>query len=218
MRRFIAALLLVTPVAQAARPFVTDDARVVEEGGCQIETFVKSQRRYDETEIWFVPACNPLGVELTAGHIKVDGNQSGHSSTFLLQAKMLLKPLETNGSGFALSLGAFAGSANSPYIDTIGSFSFADDRVVIHSNLGATRDNLENRTRATWGLGAEVLLAAPRWYGIVESYGMTGEKPTLHAGLRIWIVPNGLQLDTTLGMQQGSPERRFGTVGLRLLW
>ena len=91
--------------AHAARPFVTDDARVVDQGGCQIETFVKSQRRYDENEIWFVPACNPWGVELTAGHIKVDGNQNGNSSTVLLQAKTLLKPLVTNGAGFALLAG-----------------------------------------------------------------------------------------------------------------
>jgi len=210
--------LLVAPAAHAARPFVTDDARVVDEGGCQIETFVKSQRRYDENEIWFVPACNPWGVELTAGHIRVDGNQNGRTSTVLLQAKTLLKPLATNGSGFAFSLGTFAGRTNSPYINAIGSFSFADDRVVIHANLGAIRDNEANKTRGTWGVGAEVLLAAPRWYGIIESYGMRGENPTFHTGLRIWIVPGSLQMDTTVGTQHHSPERRFATVGLRLLW
>jgi hypothetical protein len=221
MRRLVAALLLIAPVAHlahAARPFVTDDARVVDKGGCQIETFVKSQRRYDENEIWFVPACNPWGVELTAGHIRVDGNQDGRSSTVLLQAKTLLKPLVTNGSGFAFSVGTFAGHANSPYVNAIGSFSFADDRVVIHTNLGVIRDNEANSTRRTWGVGGEVLLAAPRWYGIIESYGMRGENPTLHTGLRIWLVPGSLQLDTTVGIQHNSPERRFGTVGLRILW
>jgi len=218
MRRFIAALLLVAPAAHAARPFVTDDARVVDEGGCQIETFFKSQRRYDENEIWFVPACNPWGVELTAGHIRVDGNENGRSSTVLLQAKTLLKPLVTNGYGIAFSVGTFAGQANSPYVNGIASFSFADDRVVIHTNLGAIRDNEANSTRRTWGVGAELLLAAPRWYGIVETYGMRGENPTLHTGLRIWLVPGSLQLDTTVGRQQHSPERRFGTMGLRVLW
>jgi len=59
---------------------------------------------------------------------------------------------------------------------------------------------------------------APRLYGIVESYGATHEKPTVHTGLRIWIVPNRVQVDTTVGLQQSSPERRFATVGLRILW
>jgi len=221
MRLFIAVLLLVASagrVAHAARPFVTDDARVVEEGGCQLESFVKRQARYEETEFWAVPACNPWGVELSAGHINVDSSRNGDSSTTLLQAKTLLKPLVTNGSGYAFSMGVFAGRENNPYLNGIGSFSFADDRIVIHANLGVLRDNTAKNTQGTWGVGAEILLAAPRWYAIAESYGTTSEKPTLHTGLRIWLVPNQLQLDTTVGMQHATPERRFGSVGIRILW
>jgi len=218
MRSLLAAVLLAAPTAEAARPFVTDDARVVDRGGCQIESVVKRQRRFDEAEFWFLPACNPWGAELTVGHIGVDSTPFGDASTTVLQGKMLLKPLETNGSGFAFSLGVLAGSANKPYVNGIGSFSFFDDRAVVHANLGAWRDGTAKRTRSTWGAGAEVLLMAPWLYGIVESYGTRGEKPTLHSGLRIWIVPNRLQVDTTAGLQQSTPQRRFATVGLRVLW
>jgi len=210
--------LLAAVPAQAARPFVTDDARVVDKDGCQIETFVKDQRRFNEREFWFLPACNPWGAELTAGYIRVDSTPAGNSNTAVLQAKTLLKPLTTNGSGFALTLGTLAGDKISPYLNGIGSFSFADDRVVVHSNIGAIRDNVAALSRWTWGLGAEVLLAAPRLYGILESYGQRGEKPTTHTGLRVWIVPNRVQIDTTVGLQNSDPERRFGTVGLRILW
>jgi hypothetical protein len=204
--------------AQAARPFVTDDARIVDKDGCQVETFLKDQRRFSESEFWLLPACNPWGAELTAGYIRVDSDPAGDSNTAVLQAKMLLKPLATNGAGFALTLGTFAGDKISPYLNGIGSFSLADDRVVLHTNLGAIRDNVAGLSRWTWGMGAEILLAAPRWYGILESYGQRAEKPTLHTGLRIWIVPNRVQVDTTVGLQNASPERRFGTVGLRVLW
>jgi len=206
------------PAAEAARPFVTDDARVVDKGGCQVETFVKDQRRLDEREFWFVPACNPWGMELTAGYARVDSTPSGDSNTTILQAKMLLKPLEANGIGFALSVGTFLNAKTSPYVNAIGSFSLADDRVVLHGNLGTVRDNIASRSRGTWGAGAEILLAAPRFYGILESYGQSGEKPTLHTGLRVWLVPNRAQLDTTVGVQHATQERRFGTLGLRLLW
>jgi hypothetical protein len=210
--------LLVAAPAQAARPFVTDDARIVDKNGCQIETFVKKQQRFDEREFWFLPACNPWGSELTLGYIRVDSTPAGDTNTTVIQAKTLLKPLETNGAGFALTLGTLVGGKISPYVNGIGSFSFADDRVVVHSNIGAIRDNVAALSRWTWGLGAEVLLAAPRLYGILESYGQRGDKPTLHTGLRIWIVPNRVQIDTTVGLQNSDPERRFGTVGLRILW
>lgn len=218
MRTLLFTLLLATFEVYAARPFVTDDARVVDKDGCQVETFVKRQRRFDENEFWFLPACNPWGAELTLGHIRVDSNLSGDARTTVLQAKTLLKPLPTNGAGFAFTVGMLSNSANSPYFNGIGSFSFLDDRIVLHTNLGAIRDNVAKVSRGTWGTGAEILLMAPRLYGIVETYGQRGEKPTAHTGLRIWLVPNRVQVDTTLGVQNSSPERRFGTLGLRVLW
>ena len=218
MRHLLFALLLAAPAAHAARPFVTDDARIVEKDGCQIETFVKRQRRYDESEFWFLPACNPWGTELTAGLIRLDSTPSGDARTAILQSKLLLRPLATNSTGYALSLGLLAGSAISPYFNAIGSTSFANDRVVLHANLGGIHDNADRRSRATWGLGAEILLIAPRLYGIAETYGLGGDKPTQHVGLRIWIVPNRVQVDATLGTQNVMPEVRFGTVGLRILW
>ena len=193
--------------AHAARPFVTDDARIVDRDHCQLETFIKSQRAYAGSEFWFLPACNPLGAELTLGWNRIEEDRNT-----ILQAKFLLKPLETNGSGFAISIGSFGGE---PYVNGIGSFSFADDRSTVHVNLGAARSNIN---KGTWGLGLEQLLFAPRLYGILEGYGQTGDKTTLHVGLRFWVVPNRVQIDSTLGFQRPSPERRFFTLGLRLLF
>ena len=224
MRLPLFALLLAATAAHAARPFVTDDARIVDKGGCQIETFYKREHRFDESEYWFLPACNPLGVELTAGGLHVDNERLGGTSSKLLQGKMLLKPLAANGFGFAISLGALrvapprSPNVTSPYLNAIGSFSFADDKVVVHANGGALRDRVAGLNRGTWGVGAEIQLAPPRWIGILESYGQRGDKPTLHTGLRVWIVPNRVQVDATVGFQRASPERRFHTIGLRLLW
>jgi hypothetical protein len=211
--------------AHAARPFVTDDARIVEDGGYQLETFVKQQRALHEREFWFLPAHNPWGrVELTLGGIWVNSTPDGNSRALVAQAKTLLKPLETNGSGFALTLGVMrlspsgpdSGETN-PYMNGIGSFSLADDAVVIHTNLGARRDAGASMTRGTWGVGTEIRLHE-RLFGIVETYGERGAKPTRHLGLRIWVVPNHVQVDSTLGFEHSNPERRCYTVGLRLLW
>ena len=226
LKSLLSLLILCMPgAAHAARPFVTDDARVVDSGGCQVETFVKRQRKIDEQEFWFLPACNPFGrVELTLGGIWVDGNAPGDSRVTVVQAKTLLKPLETNGTGYAITFGAghvtpFQSRRTlNTYVNAIGSFSFANDFVVMHANVGANQDRQFGSTRGTWGLGAEVALT-PRLFGIVEAYGQRAEKPTRHAGLRIWIVPNRVQVDGTLGAQNsGPPERSFRSLGMRILF
>ncbi|HUQ24444.1 MAG TPA: hypothetical protein VM140_02150 [Burkholderiales bacterium] len=203
-RALVALLCCAAPLCHAARPFNTDDARTVDPGGCQVETFYKEQRAYSGSEFWFLPACNRLGVEWTVGGNRIEGERN-----VVLQAKKLVKPIETNGYGLAFSVGSFGGD---PYVNGIASFSFLQDWSVIHSNVGY----IENR--GTWGLGLEQLILPPRVYGILETYGERGEKPTLHGGIRFWVVPNRFQIDSTYGTQQSDPVRRFFTVGLRFLF
>ena len=198
-------LLLIPAAAWAARPFFTDDARVVDQGHCQLETFYKEQRTYSGSEFWFLPACNPLGFEVTLAGNRIEGVRKE-----ILQAKFLLRPLEANGTGYALSLGAFGGDA---YFNAIGSFSFLDDRAVVHANLGAFKS-----TGGTWGLGLEALLAPPRIYAILETFGQRGDKATLHYGIRYWVIPNRFQIDATRGEQDPSPQRRFYSIGLRFIF
>ena len=196
--------------AHAARPFFTDDARVVDQGGCQIESFYKKQRTYDGHEFWFLPACNPAGLELTVGGNRIEGDDS-----LVLQAKALLKPLQTNGSGYAISGGFIGGD---PYVNLIASFSFFSDRSVVHLNTGLIRDEEAQALRNTWGLGLEQLLFAPRLYGILETFAQSGDKPTVHYGLRIWIVPNRFQIDTTIGAQSGDiGATRWFSTGIRVI-
>ena len=231
MRKLIPLLaLLAVPAVEAARPFVTDDARIVDPDGHQVETFHKRQRAFKESEYWVLPAINPgqgLGdgkMEFTLGRYWVNGDAPGDNQATIAQVKTLLKPLEANGHGFALTMGAARVSpfqqahAWNPYFNGITSVSFADDRFILHANLGGVRDRPANRSRATWGTGAEILLVAPRLIGIVEAYGQSGEKPTFHTGLRIWAIPNRWQVDTTVGKQTSGPERRFYTIGMRFLW
>jgi len=206
MKKFLVPLLLLgaAPLSHAARPFVTDDARVVDPDHCQLETFYKEQRAYAAHEFWFLPACNRLDVEWTLAGNRVEGENN-----LIVQGKKLLKPLQTNGYGLAFSVGAIGEQA---YANGIASFSFLDDWSVIHTNVGY----LENRP--VFGIGLEQLLYAPRVYGIFETYGARSEKPTVHGGIRLWVIPNRFQVDSTYGVQQSDPVRRFFTVGLRFLF
>jgi hypothetical protein len=205
-------LVLAAPAAWSARPFVTDDARVVEKDHCQIETFYKDQRTYTGSEFWWLPACNPSFMPMQNGlEVTVGANRIGDQGNGVLQVKYLFKELQTNGFGIALSAGSFSGQ---PYANAIASFSFVDDRAVVHTNLGRFADDGH-----TWGVGLEALLAAPRVYGILETFGQRGESPTVHYGIRYWVMPNRFQIDATCGEQGGGdPDRRFYTLGLRFIF
>ena len=220
-------MLLAQSPAFAARPFNTDDARLVDAGGCQIETFVKKQSKFDEREAWFLPGCNPGGnLELTFGGLNIRNDPEGRASAVIAQGKTLLRPLRTNDYGVAATLGtarqrtfsADPASRWSPFLNLISSVSLRDDVVVIHANAGALDDRNTGVLRPTWGLGAEVLVA-PNLYAIVETYGQKGEKAAQQIGLRYWIVPNRLQVDGTLGSQRSAPPaRNWTSLGLRILF
>jgi hypothetical protein len=207
-----AALAVFALPAHGARPFFTDDARVVERGHCQVETFYKEQHTYSGSEFWFLPACNPSFVPLDNGlELTVAGNRIEGERNTIVQAKYLFKELQTNGFGVAVSAGSFGGQ---PYVNAIASFSFLDDRAVVHTNIGRF-----NEDGHSWGVGLEALLAPPRMYGILETFGQRGEAPTYHYGIRFWVIPNRFQVDATRGDQGGGdPDRRFYTLGLRFIF
>lgn len=213
-------LLLAAQAAHAARPMTTDDARLTDAGACQVESWVHlhgSQR-----EIWALPACNPGGnFELTLGGALSFTGTRQEAGALVIQGKTLLKPLETNGYGIGIAAGYATqpGSANSghPYFYVPASFSLADDLAVIHTNLGYTRERENHANRLTWGLGSEIQLSAQN-YLIAETYGQDKGSPFFQIGLRHWIVPNHVQIDTTLGSRIGQiHEERWISIGLRLI-
>ncbi|NTV69190.1 MAG: hypothetical protein HGA71_03485 [Azonexaceae bacterium] len=213
-------LIAIVPAAQAARPMITDDARLTDAGACQVESWVHlhgSQR-----ELWALPACNPGGnFELTLGGALAYTDSHQDSGAMVIQGKTLLKPLETNGYGIGLAAGYATqpGSAHTgnPYFYVPVSFSLADDRVVIHTNLGYTRERENQENRLTWGLGSEIQITDRAWL-IAESYGQDKGNPFFQMGVRYWIVPGHVQIDTTYGSQFGAlSDQHWFSVGLRLI-
>jgi hypothetical protein len=240
-------LALAGPAAHAARPFNTDDARVVDPDGWQIESYVKMQRGQKQNEFWLLPARNFGGAldrfEFTLGGNIVDPDTGGNSNLVVAQVKTLLKPLETNGVGFAVSVGISRAKPGSPgevvatpfdittvdggtststhydpYVNGISSVSVLDDAAVFHFNAGATRNTSSNETIGNWGAGAEIRVT-DRVFGIAETYGLTEGKPAYQAGIRLWAIPARWQIDGTYGWQHASPANlRWISIGVRILW
>jgi hypothetical protein len=218
----LAILLCVAGPGRAARPMVTDDARIVDSKACQVETW--GRRNPDTAEYWALPACKPSGnLEITAGGALASGGDDAGLADKVLQAKTLFRPLEDNW-GWGIAVGTILhphGEASrtwpgDPYLYFPASFKARGDGWIVHFNAGATRDRDAKRTFTTWGFGNEIRLNN-RLFFIAEAFATDGPRPW-QGGLRFWIVKDRVQVDATYGnrMATESAERWF-TVGLRLL-
>lgn len=219
-------LVLMAGLAQsvwAARPFVTDDARLTTEGSCQLESWGRS---YSESrEFWALPACNPGGnLELTlgGGWARYDNGPATKDQVF--QLKTLFKPVETGGWGWGLAVGTVHHPDVNPGPNLLGNTyvyapltaSFLEDRAMLHVNAGLLRDRATRRTNATWGLGGEYVLDS-RVSAIAETFGDNRSKPYWQTGARFFVVPNLFQVDATAGQQfSGSRASRWISIGIRL--
>ncbi len=211
----------------AARPMITDDARIVDAQACQLESWHRSTRGEPGRD-WAVPACNPSGnLELSMGGGFGRPSASSRERRLvadLFQAKTLFKPLTPDGWGIGLAVGRSherpdgAPSVASNYFYLPASLAFRGDDIVLHLNLGARQDRSARQTHGTWGLGSEIRLA-PRMQLIGETFGESAGGAYAHAGLRWWLVPDRVQVDATVGHPLGSRAtgQRWVSLGVRLL-
>lgn len=215
-------LLLCQPV-WAARPFVTDDARLTTAGSCQLESWMRVYP--DSRESWALPACNPTGnLELTLGGGLASGTE-GTTTDYVFQLKTLFKPLTTNGWGLGLAAGTVRHPEINPGPNLLGntfaylpfSASFHDDRVIMHANLGWLREHASRQDKTTWGLGAEVQTGLPRLIWIAETFGDDKARPYWQTGVRFALVPHLFQIDATLGQQAGG-DRAGQWISLGVRW
>lgn len=215
-----ALLLLLAPSVEAARPMTTDDARLTDAGACQVESWLHLHG--EQRELWALPACNPGGnFELTLGGALAYSQGKQESGALVTQGKTLFKALETNSYGIGLAAGYATqpgnGQSGSPYFYIPVSFSLADDQLVIHTNLGNLRERETRQNRLTWGIGGE-LQTTSRLHVIAESYGQDKGSAFFQTGLRYWLLPKHVQIDTTYGSQIGHiADQHWFSIGLRLI-
>jgi hypothetical protein len=211
--------------ARAARPMVVDDARIVDAGACQLETWRRFNR--DSQENWALPGCNPTGnIEFTLGSAELPVDDLGvrsYTRTVQMQGKTLFKTLETNGYSYGLAVGGVVRSRGAA--DQVPNYygympftrSLLDDRMFVHANVGVQRAGELPVNSLTWGIGTEYGITS-RVFLMVETYGDNHHRNSYQGGVRVWVVPNRVQIDATVGTQAGDyGGSRWISVGLRLL-
>ncbi|MDI9331527.1 MAG: hypothetical protein QM527_09495 [Alphaproteobacteria bacterium] len=231
-RRFrlgLVGLALVQGMAWAARPMVTDDANVVDPGSCQLESWVKHSGL--GTERWALPGCNFFfDTEVSLGSSRQGSTLDGSSEWVVFQVKKRWIKLEPGRWGVSTTIGHVDGRARAPSLPANSLLYPVRDGYVnvpltylshqgwiVHVNAGFIQHQFEHKNRPTWGLGGEWPWSA-RSYLIAEAYGESGTRSKVQVGLRTWIKPQKLQLDTTIGQPFGiGGDQRWISMGIRWL-
>ncbi len=217
--------VLASPAAYAARPMVTDDARIVEPQSCQMETWVRTNQDA-RGAYWAVPSCAPVdNLELSYGASTVRDSGESRVGASFAQAKTQLRSLKPNDWGLSLTLGRTLERASAPgernvpshYLNVPFSLSLRDDDILLHANAGLRRDMAQGRSFGNWGLSAEIRLRE-RLQLITETYGEARSPTLVQGGLRLWLIPDRVQVDATLGADlRGTRDSRWATLGLRVV-
>ncbi len=236
------ALLFGAGRARAARPFVTDDARVVGDKRAQLETWLFIDREGIQHNAF--PAFGPTGwLELTLGvthGTAYSGPDLGYSITGpVFQAKALLADVQNDGwPGVAVVGGAVApwgaGAFRPPGWDGFAfaatTASLGEERVLVHANLGfALAEDEGTRKLLVLGLGTQVrLVGGLRALGEIYSgdpQAVAGTQASAQLGAR-YVFSDNVQVDTTAGSSLTRAEDEAGnesefdrwvTLGVRLV-
>ena len=218
--------MLSSPGAQAGRPMITDDARILDAKACQVESWMRSNR--DSTEYWLVPACNPFGAfELGYGGALTHERGGGTAlSDNFVQVKTVVRTLDTNGWGWGISVGTDRqrqretgqGWPGDVFVNAPVSASFRDDEVVVHVNGGAVHRRDLRRTIGTWGLASEIRVS-DAFYLLPETFGNDRGRPFYQLGFRYWLVKDTLEIDGTFANRLAADAaQRWFTLGIHAQW
>ncbi len=222
LRVFILLFLLNIKEVYAARPMMTDDARIVESKACQLETWYKDTK--EVKEFWAYPACNiGTNAEVTIGgsYERMNGDTYFANETY--QIKSLIRTLEESPLAFGVTLG----NGRDPkrinkkivqdwYLNVPISYQYSD-LLVLHTNLGVTQLADEHRQQMNWGFSTEYKYSN-KVELITEVFNQSSKYAYFQFGLRYWIEKDRVQIDTTYGNRFNHlGEDQNISIGLRLI-
>jgi hypothetical protein len=225
---FVVAGVAVPRAAQAVRPFVTDDARIIERGQVEMETWPELVFRQGRVH----PGYHLMGgmsftewFELIVGGGL--GYEPGQGLTIVnpvLQPKFLFWRAEENGipglaagTGVTLPLGRgeMYDEATGMYVILMATSRLFDDWLFVHVNAGFTSalepaDAALGRgrqlsARPYWGVGIEAGIIHPDARLILEAYSgdpfeALGPRYAFQWGGR-WLASDHFNMDLTFGAQ-----------------
>jgi hypothetical protein len=216
----IAALgLLAAGPALASGPYVVDDAAITPPGEGQIETWVSLT---DRGHLFvFAPATTLRALPFLEWTLAFDtARLDGERSTGLtLGGKALFgpEPEAAGAIGFALS-----GDVRFD-LDGAGATDFAvngvttlvaSERLMLHANLGWTRNRPDAMSEMTWGARAEAAVIPDRLAVHGELFGGSKSAAGFQVGLRPTLFDGAMDLELIVSRNLADERATWATLGL----
>jgi hypothetical protein len=208
LKRAAAAFIVAaaTATVHAGRPLTTEDAAVLEDKACQLESWIDRSR--EATQAWAVPACNfGAGIEWQAGFARSRQHSRSFFSSSYVQAKTVLREPQPGSFGVGVVAGLTRTPTRSshrgledPYATGIVTVPVGT-ATLVHANAGWSRDRARGASSFTWGLAGESAVTE-RWSAVAEAFGDDRTRPFYRAGARVTAV-KGLDFDLTVVMRPG---------------
>jgi hypothetical protein len=212
------------PSAGAAEPFVTDDARILERGACQLET--GTRRQPAAREFWLLPTCNLwLNIEAQFGRTTAVADDQARSVSNVVQLKGLWRELERDGYGIGWSVSSEARRhpatgqkrVSEHEVTLLASRAVLSDKFTVHANFGGRWNRDDQRGALTAGALGELELNS-RVALLAEVYGSSHVRRGFQAGMRVSVIPDHLDLTLTRGgddrNERGS---RYWALGIQIV-
>jgi hypothetical protein len=210
------ALAILARPAMAGRPLTTEDAAILEDKACQLESWIDRSR--DATIGWMVPACNfGLGIEWQVGFSREWEGGSRMPESYVQGKGLFRKASEESQWSAGWVAGVTRRLENethrgwdNPYL--LLPVSWSVDRWNFHVQPGWARDRETGRDLFVWGLAAELTSKPLDW--VAEVFGQNSEKPFVRGGLRWTPIKDYLDIDLTYVTRVGGTrDERFVSLG-----
>jgi hypothetical protein len=232
--------------ALAVRPFVTDDARIIDRGQLETENWLdlhRARRRWHQSfNVMAGVSFNEWAELIAGGGVALDGARQIGVINPVIQPKFLVMRAEDDGvPGISIATGVTLPVGIGPVYDNVwGMYLIApitsrlfDDWLMVHVNLGARAAIYEDRSTSIdpyWGVGFDLGVGVQEARIVGEAFAgdplePLGPRVAAQGGFR-WLKSDYVNFDLTFG---GQPElddfgnrtgraEIWGQLGVRLLF
>lgn len=216
----VALALSVAAPAEAARPFFTEDADIIERGACEVEAVAAGQRARGASNEDAASAQLACGVghasELALGAARL-ARGDDHWPALGIGGKTGLRPAAGGGPGVTLAY-SLAGERlpGAAFRSTRAAASVvattAVQSTLVHGNLGFAHDRVTHAGSATWAFAVEKTGERLDFGG--EIFGESTRSAWVGAGGRYAFERDRLSLDASVAIRSNSARPRRASVGV----
>ncbi len=217
------ALFVASSSALADRPLVTDTADSLARGNCQVELGraqekARTQATTGSSDMQF--SCGAGTHSQFAIGLNSSRANGLRAETYRAVGKTTLVAPEdgTTALGLRYGLGWAAGQGRPTELESATVLAVATrevkNGVLVHANLGFTRDRLQARTTGLWSLGVETTDALSF---AVDVFGAERNKPSVSVGVG-WRALKDVFFSAAYALQTADDKARAFSMGLKLVY